>query len=209
MVMRKTPYERIRYPWTSDVVTAADVQAMASDIDQGLVETAALGFDFSHLSSVSVSRAAAQSITKATLTAITWDTVNLDNGSDSPLANGLWWAAANPTRLTAPSACIVLASAVGGINATTALGTSGAIQTTITLNGVTTGNNMQGAKFGPLSTDTGTLMPSALAMWSLAAGDYLELKTYWTGTPAGPFSTSTFSPPTMSLMMVGVPALLA
>jgi hypothetical protein len=177
MVMRKTPYERIRYPWTSDVVTAADVQAMASDIDQGLVETAALGFDFSHLSSVSVSRAAAQSITKATL--------------------------------TAPSACVVLASAVGGINATTALGTSGAIQTTITLNGVTTGNNMQGAKFGPLSTDTGTLMPSALAMWSLAAGDYLELKTYWTGTPAGPFSTSTFSPPTMSLMMVGVPALLA
>jgi hypothetical protein len=29
---------------------------------------------------------------------------------------------------------------------------------------------------------------------------------FWTGTPAGPFNTDTVSPPTLSLMMVALPA---
>jgi hypothetical protein len=44
--MRRTPFEGIRYPWMSDVANAADVQAMAADIDQGLVQTAGLAADW-------------------------------------------------------------------------------------------------------------------------------------------------------------------
>src|SRR5919198_5186760 len=107
MVMRKTPYLRIRYPFTSDVVSATDVASLASDVDSALVTTAKMANDFSRFASVTVQRAAAQSLTKATLTAITMDTVKLNNGANSPLANGAWWAAGSPTRLTAPVGCVV------------------------------------------------------------------------------------------------------
>jgi hypothetical protein len=206
MTMRKTPYLRLRYPWASDVVAAADVQSMAQDIDQALVNTATLAANFSRMSSVVVSRAAVQSITKATLTAISFDTVIANNGANSPLANGSWYAAGTPTRLTAPSACVVLASGFCGINLGSALGTAGCIQLEITLNGAVAAPNVQGTKWGPTSAVTGQQWASALSMWKLAAGDFLELKVYWTGTPAGPFNTDNVDPPMLSLMMVGLPS---
>lgn len=205
MVMRKTPFMRIKYPWTDDVVSAADVQAMAQDIDSALVQTQTLASNFSKLASVSVRRAAAQSLTKNTLTAITMDTVLGNNGANSPLANGAWFSAAAPTRLTAPTACVVLACAYGGINFTTAAGTPAALQITIALNGATGGTGVQGSKYSPVSTVTGQQWGSALSMWKLAAGDFLEMKMFWVGTPAGPFNTDTVVPPTLSLMMVGLP----
>lgn len=205
MTMRKTPYERIRYPWTSDVASAADLDAMASDIDQTLVRTASLAANFSRFASVSVRRNAAQSITKNVLTAVTFDSVVLDNGSDSPLANGSWYSAANPTRLTAPSACVVLATGAAGMVFSTALGTTGAFQVTVTLNGAVGQPGTQGSKYYPVSTATGQQWLTALTMWKLNAGDYLELKLFWFGTPAGPFSTDTVLPPTLSLMMVALP----
>lgn len=204
MTMRRTPYARLRYPWTTDTVSAADVQSMAQDIDQALVTTAKMSTDFSRFASVSAKRAAAQSITKATLTAISFDTVPLNNGANSPLANGAWWAAGNPTRLTAPVPCIVLASAMGGINIGSALGTNGIIQVTVARNGAVTQPDVQGSKWNPISSVTGQQWASALTMWKLAAGDYLEMKMYWTGTPAGPFNTDTVIPPIMSLMMIGL-----
>jgi hypothetical protein len=207
MVMRKTPYLRLRYPWTSDVVNAADVQSMAADIDQALVATASLAANFSKLSSVVVQRSAAQSITASTLTAISFNaTAVLDNGSDSPLANGAWFNSAQPTRLTAPVPCVVLASGMAGMNFTTALGTSGALQLTIALNGAGSQPGVQGTKYSPVSTFTGQQWVSALSMWKLNAGDFLELKVFWRGTPAGPFNTDTVQPPTLSLMMVGLPS---
>lgn len=204
MTMRKTPYARLRYPWTTDVVSAADVQSMAQDIDQALVTTAKMSTDFSRFASVSAKRAAAQSITKNTLTAITFDTVPLNNGANSPLANGAWWSSGSPTRLTAPVPCLVLASGSGGINIGSALGTSGVIQVTVALNGTSVTPGVQGSKWNPISTVTGQQWASALTMWKLAAGDYLELKMYWTGTPAGPFNTDTVIPPILSLMMIGL-----
>lgn len=210
MTMRKTPYQRIRYPWATDVVSAADVQSMANDIDQAIVQTQMLATNFSHLSSVIVTRNAAQSITKATLTAISFDTVVLDNGSDSPVANGAWFNGAAATRLTAPSACVVLATGIGSLTSGSAMGTSAAVQTTITKNGASSGNDMQGSKYGPLSTDSGYQATSALSMWKLNAGDYLELKVYWTGGIAGPINTQTpsggLSVPTLALMMVALPS---
>jgi hypothetical protein len=206
MTMRQTPFERIRYPWASDVVNAADVQAMGADIDQALVQTATLANDFSRFSSVAVQRAAAQSITKSTLTAVTFDTVLLDNGSDSPLANGAWYSAGAPTRLTAPSPCIVLASATAGLNAGSAWGSPAAFQVTVALNGASAAPGVQGSKYAPISTMSGQTPNSALTMWKLVAGDYLELKLFWTGTPAGPFNTDTVMKPQLSLMMVGLPA---
>lgn len=205
MTMRKTPFLRLRYPWTSDVVNVADVDSMASDIDQALVQTAGLAANFSRFSSVVVRRNAVQSITKGTLTAVTMDTVVLDNGTDSPLADGAWFAAGTPTRLTAPSPCVVLASATAGIVFGTALGTSGCIQATVALNGATTQPGVQGTKYSPISSATGQQWVSALSMWKLAAGDFLELKLFWTGTPVGPVNTDTVFPPTLSLMMVALP----
>lgn len=206
MTMRKTPNLRLRYPWTDDVVSATDVQSMAQDIDQALVATATLGANFSRFASVAVTRNAVQSLTKATLTAITFDTVALNNGANSPLANGSWYNAANPTRLTAPVPCVVLAAGFGGINIGTGLGTSGAIQVTVALNGATGGTGVQGEKWAPGSTTTGQQWTSALTMWKLVAGDFLELKMFWTGTPAGPFNTDNVIPPSLSLAMVALPS---
>jgi len=206
MAMRKTPYERLRYPWTSDVVSAADIDAMASDIDQALVQTASLAANYSRFSSAVVQRTTAQAITKATLTAISFNSVVLDNGSDSPLANGSWYNVANPTRLTAPTACVVVATAFGGMNFTSnALGVNGCVQVTVALNGATGGTGVQGTKWAPISTATGQTWASAISMWKLAAGDFLEFKIYWTGTPAGPFNIDTAFAPTFSLMQIALP----
>lgn len=207
MTMRKTPFLRLRYPWASDVVNVADMQAMANDVDSALVQTAAMASGFSQMSSVIVQRAAAQSITKATLTTIVFDTLGLDNGTDSPNANGAWWSSSvNPSRLTAPSACVVLAVGNAALTSGSAMGASAAVQTTVTKNGASSGNDMQGSKYGPLSTDSGYQSSPAITMWKLNAGDYLELKVFWTGAIAGPINTNTGSlVPTLSLMMVALP----
>jgi len=149
-----------------------------------------------------VRRNAAQSITKGTLTAISFDTVTLNNGSDSPLSNANWWVAGSPTRVTAPVACAVLVSGFGGINLGSALGTAGCFEVAVGLNGATTWQ--QGNKFSPISTAAGQQWTSTLSMWKLNAGDFLELKLFWTGTPAGPFNTDTVIPPQLSLHMVAL-----
>lgn len=206
MTMRRTPFEGIRYPWMSDTVNAADVQSMGSDIDQSLVQTANLAADFSRFSTVVVRRAAAQSIIKATLSTISFDTVSRDNGAASPLAAGAWWNASQPTRLTAPAACVVLAVANGGVNATGNFGSPAAIQVMVSLNGATGVPNVQVMKYSPLSTRSGQHWCSVLSMWRMNQGDYLEMRYYWTGTPAGPFNTDTTYPPTLSLMQVALPS---
>jgi len=200
--LRRTPYQKIRYPWTSDVVAVPDLQSMANDIDQAIVNTQKLSSDFSLMGSVVAKRNAALSLTKGALTAVSFDSITLNNGSDSPLANGNWWAAGNPTRLTAPVPCVVLASGFGGVNLGSALGVNGVIQVTIGLNGG--GAWVQGNKFSPISTVAGQVWTSALSVWPLNAGDYLELKLYWTGTPAGPFNTDTVVPPQLSLSMLAL-----
>lgn len=205
MTMRKTPNLRLRYPWTSDVVSAADVQSMAQDVDQALVSTATLAANFSRFSSVTVVRNAVQSIAKGALPAIVFDTVAANNGVNSPLANGSWYNAANPSRLTAPSPCVVLACGSGGISLGSALGVNGVIEVVVALNGAVGAPNVQGTKWAPLSAATGQQWASAITMWKLAAGDFLELKMFWTGTPAGPFNTDNVFPPTLSLMMVALP----
>lgn len=205
MVMRKTPNMRLRYPWTDDVVNAGDLQSMANDIDAALVQTATLAADSSRFATVSVQRLAAQSIAKGALTAITFDTVVHNNGANSPLANGAWFNIAAPTRLTAPTSCVALATGTGGFNLGAALGTAGCIQVTVALNGAAVLPNLQGGKHSPLAVDTGQRWTSGIGMWRMSAGDFLELKMFWTGTPAGPFNTDTVRPPTLSLMMVALP----
>ena len=207
MTMRQTPFQRIRYPWASDVVNATDVQTMGSDIDQALVQTASMASSFTRFASVIVSRTlTGQSLTKGALTAISFDTVALDNGRNSPLSNGAWFNAASPTRLTAPSPCVVLAMGFGGLNATGAWGSPAALQITIALNGAATVPGVQGTKYSPVSTTSGQISTSMMSMWKLAAGDFLELKFFWTGTPAGPFLTDTTFDPTLALAMVALPS---
>ena len=65
---------------------------------------------------------------------------------------------------------------------------------------------VQGSKFNPLSTMSGQTPAAALSMWKLAAGDYLELKLYWTGTPAGPINIDTTFYPQLALMVVALPS---
>ncbi len=203
--MRKTPYLRLRYPWTDDVVSAADVQSTAADIDQALINTATMAANFSRFASVAVTRSTVQSITKATLTAITFDTVVLNNGVDSPLSNGSWFNIGSPTRLTAPTACVVVAVGFGGMNLGSALGTSGCVQVVVALNGASAAPGVQGTKWAPVSTVTGQQWATPITMWKLAAGDFLELKMFWTGTPVGPINTDNVIPPSLSLMMVALP----
>jgi len=205
MTMRQTPFERIRYPWSGDVVSAADVQSMGADIDQQLVQASNLGADFSKYATVQARRAAAQSLTKGTLTTISFDTV-VENSANSPLSNGAWWNSGSPTRLTAPTACVVLAVGMGGVNASAAWGSPAALQVTVAKNGASALPNVQGTKYSPTSTTTGQQWASVMSMWSLVAGDYLELKMFWTGTPAGPFNTDTAVPPFLYLMMVALPS---
>lgn len=205
--MRKTPFMRLRYPWASDVVSVGDVESLASDVDQALVQTASLANNFSRFSSVVVKRTALQSITKGTLTAISFDTSApaLDNGTDSPLANGPWFNAAAPTRLTAPSPCVVLACGSVAYTYGTALGVNGILQLTIALNGATAAPGVQGSKWGPISTFLGQQQLTGISMWKLNAGDFLELKTFWTGTPVGPINTDANGLTALSLMMVALP----
>jgi hypothetical protein len=200
MTMRKTPFERIRYPWTDDVVNPVDIQSMASDIDSTLVQTARMGSEFSQAGSVVAKRAAAQSITKATLTAVTFDSAPLNNGANSPLSNGVWWKAAAPTRLTAPVGCIVLASGAAGINYGAAVGTSAVLQVSVRMTGV----NQQGNKYSPTAAVAGQQWTSGLGLWKMAAGDYLELMIFWIATGAGPYNTDTVIPPQLSVTMVGL-----
>lgn len=206
MTMRKTPYERIRYPWASDVVTAADVQSMGADIDQALIQTQGLANAFSKMACAVVQRKAAQSITASTVTTVTMDTVILNNGSNSPFSNTPWYSASAPSRLTAPVPCVVAATGTVGINFTAAVGSVNALQCMICLNGATGAPNVQGSKWSAPATASGQQWAVAASMWYLNAGDYLELKTYWRGTPAGPLNTDTVFPPTLSVAMIALPA---
>jgi hypothetical protein len=147
-----------------------------------------------------------QNITKATTTAITFDTVQLNNGANSPLSNAPWWSAGAPTRLTAPVSCVVLASGLCGYNLSGALGVNGVVQVLVALNGAVGGSGVQGTKWAPNPVTANQERTTFLSMWKLVAGDFLELKTLWTGTPAGPMPTDTVYPPTLSLMMVALPS---
>jgi hypothetical protein len=200
--LQRTPYEKLRYPSAADTVRVADVQSLANDIDSGLVGTAKLASEYSRFASVTLTRNAAQSITKATLTAISFDTMKINNGANSPLANAPWWAAGSPTRLTAPVPCVAMVAATSGFLFGSALGANGIIQTTVGLNGGTAW--VQGSKFNPIAAATGQFYTSGLSMWKLNAGDFLELKVFWSGTPAGPFNTDVGAPPALSLMMVAL-----
>lgn len=203
--MRKTPNLRLRYPWATDVVDAVDVQTMAQDVDQALVQTQQQAANFSRFASVAAFRSTAQSIVKGTLSTITFDTLPLNNGANSPLSNGSWWNPANPTRLTAPTPCVVLACGAAGLNFGGALSSTNCFQVTIAINGATTRPGVQGGKYSLTSTSSGQQWYSVVSMWKLNAGDYLELKLFWTGTPAGPYNTDTVQPPTLSIAMVGLP----
>lgn len=205
MTMRRTPYEKIRYPWTTDVASAADVATMAADIDQSLVQTANLAANFAKFSSVNAQRTTTLSISRAVLTTVTFTGVTLDNGSDSPLAGAPWWSAAAPTRLTAPVACVVLAVGFVGMNFTAVQGTSGSLEVAVSVNGGTGAPNIQGSKYTIISGATGQHWTSAMTMWKLAAGDYLELRVWWTGSGAGPYNTDTVIPPSLSVMQVALP----
>jgi hypothetical protein len=205
MTMRRTPYEKIRYPWTSDVAAATDLQAMAADIDQSLVQTASLAANFAKFSSVTAQRTTTLSINKATLTTLTFTGVLLDNGTDSPLAGGAWWDAAAPTRLTAPVPCVVLASAFAGMNFTAVQGTSGSMEVAVSVNGGTAAPNIQGTRYAIISGATGQHWASALTMWKLNKGDYLELRIWWTGSGAGPYNSDNVLPPQLSIMQVALP----
>jgi len=208
MTMRQTPFQRIRYPWTTDTVNVADVQSMGADIDQALVQTATMAANFSRFSSVIAKRSgSAQSVAKGTLTTVSFDSVQYDNGASSATANGLWWNAGNPTRLTAPAPCIVMAVGNAMINFTSSPGTPAVVQGTISINGQNGSPGVQGGKYTPVVNVGGqNWVPSILSMWKMAAGDYLEWKVYWTGTPTGPFNLDTGFPASLSVAVVALPS---
>lgn len=204
--MRKTPYMRLRYPFGSDVVNPVDVQTTAADMDQAMVGVANLQFEFPRLASVYAARNnSVLSVAKATVVTIPFDTLIRDTGTGSPASNGAWYSNANPSRMTAPVPCVVLAVGSLELILGSALGANGAIEAIIALNGATTYPGIQETKWNPSSADTGNQTVQLMSMWKLNAGDFLELKVRWTGTPAGPLNVNNLGNTFMQIIMVALP----
>lgn len=206
MTARLTPYRGLRYPFTSDVVSTADVANLAADIDMAIAADDLLRGNAFRLSGARVLLSSGPSITKNTLTVITWNNSTFNNGANGGFGTSNWWSSStNPSRLTAPTACLVYATAKANLLMTTNLGTNGYFEIDITKNGSTVAPNIQQQKFQPNQTGSGTgeIETSIETVWSLAAGDYLETRVIWNGTPAGPFSLE--AGPVMTVQMVAVP----
>lgn len=193
--MRQTPYRGIRYPFTGDVVDPVAIQTEAQDIDQALVNDDQLRAEAFRRNSVNVFTSAQTSLAKGVASAISW--ANVSGGQNG--ANGIpgyanWWAAGSPTRFTAPGACLVYATASLQLNATAAMGAGGYFEVFFAKNGAGATPNIQLNKAQPLN-NTGIWTVSCVveSMWVMAAGDYLEVKAQWSGTPAGPLLTSTLN----------------
>lgn len=204
--MRQTPYRGIRYPYASDVVDPVALQTEAQDIDQALVNDDQLRTEAFRRSSASVYLSGTPSLTKATITTISW--TGLAPGSQNG-ANGIpgyanWWSSGSPTRFTAPGACLAYATANVALAATSALGATGFFEVFFGKNGSTSRPNIQSNKTQPLNNTSAWQVSCVTeSLWSLVAGDYLEVKVRWSGSPAGPFpiATTTYA----SIQVVAVP----
>lgn len=207
MSARLTPYRQFRYPFTSDTIDAVSIQTLAEDIDQALVDDDKLRTDAFRLSSAQVAQSGTPSITKATITAITWNgTTGPNNGANGAFGTSAWWSSTtNPSRLTAPASCLVYATAAATFDPGASLGANGFFELMITKNGATLQPNIQTAKYQcPIPSPGLGQVPAVIeSLWSLVAGDYLEAKVLWSGTPAGPLPLAAFA--NMGVVMIAVP----
>lgn len=207
MVSRVTPFRRLRYPFNTNVVDPVDIQKLATDIDGALNTDDKLRTDAFRRSGATVARTGSNaSFTKNTLTTVTWDSGNPNNGANGGFGTAAWWSSTtNPSRLTAPTACLVYAAAYVQLDATAgAMGTNGYFELMIAKNGATAQPQIQAHKYPAApGSSTSAIEASVESLWSLAAGDYLEAKGIWNGTPAGPLLSVPF--PSMDVWMIAVP----
>lgn len=197
-----TPYKNIRVPVTGNVVDAADWQTTATDINTVLTASKTLHDVAVRRSSVSAFNSG-QSIVKNTQTVISyavgvgggigWDTGLLGPGAAA------YWSNANPTRLTAPATGLYLATLYLGVPFGT-LSTTNILQPTIGKNGSFAAPNLVTDK----QAGTAVRAPDKVTtcvLYAMTAGDYLEGRVYWNGTPAGPLALSA----TFQLAQVALP----
>lgn len=203
--MRQTPYRGIRYPISGEVVDPAAIQTLAQDVDQALVDDDQLRAEAFRRSSVNVYTTSTTSLAKGVASAISWANTNgSQNGANGIPGYANWWSAGSPTRLTAPGACLVYAVGTVQLNAGSSLGSGGYFELFFGKNGSGATPNIQLNKTQPLNnTGIWTISCTVQSLWVMAAGDYLELKAQWSGTPAGPFSTSTLN--YAGLQVIAVP----
>lgn len=204
MTIRVTPYRRLRYPCVDSVVDVNDLAKMVNDIDAALLSDDKARTDALRMPGASVYTFSTTSLTKNINTTLSFDTVNYNNGASGGFGTANWWAASpSPTRMTAPYACLVLAYGYAPLNITSSLGTNGFYTLGIYKNGSVVAPNFVTNKIQGPAAGTGLARNSVFGMMALNAGDYLELRALWNGTPAGPMSTDI--PSSFGVQMLGVP----
>lgn len=182
---RTTPYRGIRYPLSGEVVDQAAIQTMAQDIDQALVNDDMLRTEGFRRSSLMVYTTASINLPKSALVPITWTTASWQDGANGIPSFASWWSAStNPTRFTAPSACLVHATANAGIS-NPSLGSGGFFEIFFYKNGSASTPNLQANK-----SNQPNYAVTVESMWAMSAGDYIECGVLWNGSPAGPLTTS-------------------
>lgn len=171
-----TPYLGIRYPLSSEIISAAAEQAMATDMDVELAQADSLADFALGRPSAQVNAGAGLSLVKNTLTTVTWASSN----------SGTFWNATNPTRITVQNAGLYVIQTSQELTGLSA-GNVSTFRVMVAKNGATAQPNIQ-SQMTP-QFQTGQFGANLFTVWLAAAGDFFEVKVLWNGAAAGPFST--------------------
>lgn len=192
-----TPYRAYRVPSSPNVTDAAEIAAMAGDINTDMVAINALRLAATRRSGANLSvSGSTQNVVKNTNTVVTYAAPatgpTFDNGAGGGIGAAAYWSSGNPTRLTVPAGAGGLYLARFWISL---VGWSGAGTNT---QRVFMGRNgsfavpdlWQANMFANNATFNLPQGVSVESLMVLAAGDYIESRVYWNGPLAGPFTIS-------------------
>jgi hypothetical protein len=197
MAVRPTPNKGIRYPTASSVVDPADIQTMAQDMDTALTADDSLRTLALHRPACHITNSVgAISIAKGVTFTFTFDTIKFDTTGGAVNLSG----SPGNQRITPNTAGLWLFIGYHQLNATSGITAS---EVTISKNGLTSAGNIRRYKvYGPWVTSSGTLLPHMVSGAFVMNGttDYVNLMTFWAGSPAGPLNT--FNAPRLQAILI-------
>lgn len=189
-----TPFRNYRVPSSPNVTDVAEVAAMAGDIDTDMLALNTMRRAATRRSGATVSVAGStQNIVKNTNTVVTYASPAagpvFDNGAGGGVGAAAYWSSGQPTRLTVPAGAggLYMARFWISLNGWSGAGTN-TQRVFMGRNGSFAAPDLwQANEFANNATYN---LPQGVAVQSLvllSAGDYMESRVYWNGTPAGPF----------------------
>lgn len=189
-----TPFRAYRVPSSPNVVDAAEVAAMAADINADMITINGLRLAATRRSGANLSVAGStQNIVKNTQTVVTYAAPaagpSFDNGATGGIGASAYWASGTPTRLTVPAGAggLYLARFWISLNGWAGAGTN-TQRVSMGRNGSFAVPDLWQANM--FANNATFNLPQGVSVESLVllnAGDYMESRVYWNGTPAGPF----------------------